>query len=168
MPRGFEIVTKYADQNINLPARSTKNAAGYDFYAAEDKVIPSIVSSLDKEALQQNPDLINNVKPVLVSTGIKSYMNANEYLQLVVRSSAPIKLHLVMPNAVGIVDADYYNNESNEGEIFFQFLNFGTEDVIIKKGDKIGQGIFLPYLLADNDNDTEKEERIGGFGSTDK
>jgi dUTP pyrophosphatase len=68
---------------------------------------------------------------------------------------------------VGIVDADYYDNDSNEGEIFFQLLNFGVKDVVIKKGERIGQGIFIPYLLADND-EQPTSERKGGFGSTKK
>ena len=93
-------------------------------------------------------------------------MAEGEYLQLVSRSSGPIKKRIMMPNAVGIVDADYYNNPSNEGEIFFQFINFGVKDVVIKKGERIGQGIFLPYLLADGDDTTEKAQRQGGFGST--
>ena len=37
---------------------------------------------------------------------------------------------------------------------------------MIKKGERIGQGIFLPYLLADGDDQVEKAERQGGFGST--
>ncbi len=42
MNRGFEIVSKYADANLALPYRTTKNAAGYDFESAEDVIIPSI------------------------------------------------------------------------------------------------------------------------------
>lgn len=151
--RGFEVVKKYKAADLSLPKRSTMFAAGYDFEAAEDKVIPA-------RGVQESQ------KPVLVSTGIKAYMQEGEYLQLVSRSSGPVKKKLVMPNGVGVVDADYYNNEKNEGEIFFQFLNFGDEDLQIKKGDRIGQGIFLPYLLADQDADDVKSVRAGGFGST--
>ncbi|GAO99413.1 dUTP diphosphatase [Fructobacillus ficulneus] len=150
--RGFEIVSKYVEAGLTLPARSTEQAAGYDFAAAVDITIPA------KSA--------NNQKPVLVPTGIKAYMQANEYLQLVSRSSLPKKKHLVMPNAVGIIDADYYNNEQNEGEIMVQVLNLSDEEVVIAKGDRIAQGIFLPYLLADQDADSIKAVRAGGFGST--
>ncbi len=48
----------------------------------------------------------------------------------------------------------------------FQFSNFGLTDVQIKKGERIGQGIFLPFLKADNDE--AEAERTGGFGSSDK
>lgn len=40
--RGFEIVSTYADKDIALPQRATHHAAGYDFEAAEEVVIPSI------------------------------------------------------------------------------------------------------------------------------
>ena len=47
------------------------------------------------------------------------------------------------------------------------FKHFGLKDQLIKKGDRIGQGIFLPYLVADND-EGGKETRTGGFGSSGK
>ena len=40
--RGFEIVSKYQDDNLTLPTRQTKQAAGYDFYAREDFLLRSI------------------------------------------------------------------------------------------------------------------------------
>lgn len=48
----------------------------------------------------------------------------------------------------------------------FAYYNVGTEDVIIKKGDVIGQVVFQKFLKIDNDN--AEGERKGGFGSTDK
>ena len=42
MKRGFEVVSKYKDRGVKLPVRMTKNAAGYDFFAAEDFLLPSI------------------------------------------------------------------------------------------------------------------------------
>jgi dUTP pyrophosphatase len=71
---------------------------------------------------------------------------------------------LTLANGVGIIDADYYNNPDNEGEIFLQIINWGPSPVIVKKGTKLGQGIIKSYLLTENDNATG--ERVGGFGST--
>lgn len=181
--RGFEIVSRYQDKNIHLPKRSTKHAAGYDFEAAQDIVLPSFWKMLykhtavslkqwiyktDKPEVEGQLDEEKKVLvPILVPTGIKSYMGEDEYLQLTNRSSNPLKHFLILPNGVGVVDSDYYNNPSNEGEIFFQLLNFGLEDKLIKKGDRIGQGIFLPFLKADGEeSDTEIQERTGGFGSS--
>jgi hypothetical protein len=87
------------------------------------------------------------------------------YLELSVRSSCPLKHWLILANGVGIIDADYYNNPDNEGHIFFQIINLAPYDILLKKGDAIGQGIFKKYHLVDDDAVTA--ERQGGFGSTD-
>ena len=63
--RGFEIAKGFENSNINLPVRKTKYSAGYDIEAAEDTVIPSFKKGM---------------KPTLVKTGIKAYMQDNEYL----------------------------------------------------------------------------------------
>lgn len=161
--RGFEIVSKYEGQGLQLPKRATVHSAGYDFEASEDTVLPSIWNTFFKHD-RHAP--VKGITPVLVPTGIKAYMEDDEYLQITNRSSNPIKHFLVLPNGVGIVDADYYGNEDNEGEIFFQLLNFGLRDKVIKKGDRIGQGIFLKFLKADNE-EVSKYSRKGGFGSSD-
>ncbi len=149
--RGFEIAKGFEDKEINLPVRKTKYSAGYDVEAAEDTIIPSFKKGM---------------KPTLVKTGIKSYMQENEYLMLANRSSNPGKKGLILANSVGIIDKDYYGNSDNDGHIMFAFYNIKDEDVEIKKGDCIGQAIFMPFLIADNDEAEGK--RIGGFGSTSK
>ncbi len=176
MKRGFEKVSSYATKDVRLPQRATQNAAGYDFFAAEDFLLPSIwkrnfvkVLSAIHKAKAVSPEEKNTAQkiltPYLVPTGIKAYMGADEYLLLADRSSAPLKHGLVLPNGVGIIDADYYNNKDNEGEIFFQLLNFSMFDHTIKQGEKIGQGIFMPYLLADGEQKPQTK-RAGGFGSS--
>ena len=76
------------------------------------------------------------------------------------------KKGLVLANSIGIIDADYYGNQDNDGAIMFAFYNFFDHDVEIKKGDVIGQGIFQKYKVVDDDN--AQGERKGGFGSTSK
>lgn len=143
---GYE--TKIPD--INLPKRKTKFSAGYDIEAAEDTIIPAYKLG---------------IKPTLVKTGVKALMQDDEVLLLYNRSSNPKKKNLILANGVGVIDKDYYGNPDNDGEIMFAFYNIGDEDITIKKGEAIGQGIFQKYLITDNDNSTG--ERIGGFGSTD-
>ena len=171
--RGFEKVSTFED--INLPKRATTHAAGYDFEAAEDVVISSIFKSgigtalklaLNKDDALLNEEMLKQVKPTLVGTGVKAYMGEDEFLQLCNRSSNPLKNYLLLGNGVGVIDSDYYNNADNEGHIMFQFINFGLTDLKIKKGERIGQGIFLPFLKADNDETTS--DRTGGFGSSGK
>ena len=147
--RGFEIAKGFENAGINLPVRSTKNSAGYDIEAAEDVVIPAF-------KLGQ--------KPVLVKTGLKAYMQSDEVLILANRSSNPGKKGLILANSIGVVDSDYYGNPDNDGHIMFAFFNFKDEDIEIKKGERIGQGMFQKYLITDND--IAGGERTGGFGST--
>lgn len=148
--RGFEIAKGYEDKDIHLPVRKTKNSAGYDVEAASDIVIEPYK---------------NGMKPTLIPTGLKAYCQDDEYYILVNRSSGP-KKGLVMANSIGIIDADYYGNESNDGHFYFQYWNFGDKPLEIKKGDVIGQVIFQKYLTVDDDNATGM--RTGGFGSTNK
>lgn len=178
MKRGFKIVSTKQGQGLHLPQRQTANAAGYDFEASEDFTLPSIwkgnfLKILWKLHGQQQSTAVEIaaadkcLKPYLVPTGIKAYMQPDEFLLLANRSSGPFKRRLILPNGVGIVDADYYDNDSNEGEIFFQLINYGLRDYHIKKGERIGQGIFLPYLKADGE-EQPTVQRKGGFGSTKK
>lgn len=182
--RGFEKVSKYNDTDIMFPQRSTKNAAGYDFFAPCDIEIPSSLGALlsdfmkkiTKEInalhnflathnfIKEEEDTSDKVKPSIVWTGIKSYMLEDEYLGLYNRSSNPKKLGLILANGVGVVDSDYYNNPDNEGEIGFAYYNIFPWTVKIKKGDKLGQGIFTKFLKADNE--IVGGDREGGFGST--
>ena len=106
------------------------------------------------------------LKPTLLPTGMKAYMQEDEVLELFIRSSAPLNSFIVMANSTGIIDSDYYNNADNEGHIYFQVINFSPVPLVINKGDIIGQGIFKKFLIADNDEKQEKQEREGGFGST--
>ncbi|MBM7708953.1 dUTP diphosphatase [Enterococcus lemanii] len=161
--RGFEVVTAYQNKEIQLPQRATHHAAGYDFEAAAEIVIPSIWKQVLTRKIGQESDN-KKLKPTLVPTGIKAYMGDDEYLQLANRSSNPLKRFLSLANGIGVIDSDYYNNTDNEGHIMFQFTNFGLTDMVIKKGERIGQGIFLPFLKADQDQTTT--ERTGGFGSS--
>ncbi|MDN6699397.1 MAG: hypothetical protein L0L04_07660, partial [Staphylococcus equorum] len=131
--------------------------AGYDFSSAIDIIIPSIWSIKEKNS--------DKSLSVLVPTGIKTYMPDNEYLMLVNRSSNPLKKNIAIPNGIGIIDSDYYDNANNEGEIFVQLINYGLKDYEIKKGERIAQGIFTRYYKADSEEE-KLGKRLGGFGST--
>lgn len=140
------------NSKYKLPQKGSKKAAGYDFYSAEDVVVNPFKSPEDI---------------VYVKTGVKSLFSDNVGLFLLNRSSNPKKKGLFLANGVGLVDADYYNNESNEGEIAFPFMNLTDEPITINIGDKLGQGVFIEYKDATNYFDKEIPERKGGFGSTD-
>lgn len=71
-----------------------------------------------------------------------------------------------LDNTVGIVDQDYYNNESNEGNIFIKVTNDSKsgKTLEVNAGDAFAQGIILAYAIADNDDVVTT--RTGGIGST--
>jgi len=145
--RGFEIVREYLNEGVEIPTRKTKLSAGYDLASAIDLIIKP-----------------NEMK--LVPTGVKAYFENDEVLKLYIRSSMAVKCGLTLMNNVGIIDADYYNNGKNEGQIFVALKNLSDKTISIKKGERIAQGIFQKYLLADDDNFEKGNDRIGGFGST--
>jgi dUTP pyrophosphatase len=95
-------------------------------------------------------------------------MQEDEFLGVHIRSSMAIKKGIRLVNNVGIIDADYYNNPDNEGHIMLALVNTGLEPIVLKKGERVAQGIFYKYLTTDDDKDTKKEDRSGGFGSTGK
>mgnify|MGYP002567729819 FL=1 len=145
MKRGFERVTGY--KYVNLPKRKTKQSAGYDIESAVNVVI--------------NPG-----ETKLIPTGIKVYMDENEWLGIYIRSSLAIKYGLVLANSVAVIDSDYYNNPDNEGHIMMALRNTSGSPCAIKVGDRIAQGIFHRYYRVDGDK--TDGSRIGGIGSTGK
>ncbi len=130
----------------NLPKRQTKYSAGYDFESLFDFTLKPGESKK-------------------LATGIKVNMNSDEMLMIVVRSSLGFKYNARMCNQVGIVESDYYNNLDNEGHLFVKIQNEGVNDLIIKKGDRICQGIFVKFLTVDNEEEINNK-RISGIGST--
>ena len=102
----------------------------------------------------------------MISTGIKAYMQDDEFLGIHIRSSMAIKRHLRLVNNEGIVDADYYNNPDNEGHLMIALANDTDKDIVLQAHERIAQGIFYHYLTTDDDASKEKSVRSGGFGST--
>lgn len=171
----FEKVSKYSNSEINMPVRKTARSAGYDFEVAEDTLIESYshLKLILENEIHYEPvslDAIATVtkktkaKPTLVPTGMKCQLADDEYLELSIRSSGPLKHWLMLANSVGIIDADYYNNPDNEGHIYFQVINLSPVPIQLKKGDIIGQGIIHKYITTEDD--CANGERKGGFGST--
>lgn len=145
--RGFEFTSAYVEKGLNLPTRSTPGSAGYDISSAIDTALSSGTMTL-------------------IPTGLKAYMQPDEYLGLHIRSSLAVKSGLRLANGQGIIDSDYYNNPDNEGHILLAVFNGGPDTMIVTKGMRLAQGIFYKYLLTDQDHLEKKESRRGGIGST--
>ena len=130
---------------IKLPTRATKFSAGYDIYTPSRIVIPS-------------------GKSIKIATDIKARVKEDEVLLLFVRSSVGIKKNVVLMNGTGVIDADYYSNPDNDGNIMLALYNYGKEAATFEVGDRICQGIFVKYDIVEDDN--VAAERTGGIGST--
>lgn len=174
----FEVVNKYKDADIALPVRKTDGSAGYDLAAADNYIIPSVWQMVNEVKGLWNVeddeyislDMMaqftkeTGYRPTLISTGLKCQLEPRTWLNLSVRSSSPLKYWIVLANGIGVIDSDYYNNQDNEGEIFFQVYNLSPFNIQIKKGEIIGQGIIAPFFVTEDD--VLMGERTGGFGST--
>ena len=143
--RKFEVVSRCTNMEVNLPNRKPKKSAGYDFFAIED--------------IELYPN-----KLYVLPTGVKAAMEDDEVLYLHIRSSAAFKRGVRMINSVAVIDSDFYNNETNEGEISLGLLSHNDDVVRIKKGECVAQGVFHKFLITDDDD--ADGERIGGIGST--
>ncbi|UOE58184.1 dUTP diphosphatase [Cytobacillus oceanisediminis] len=144
--RGFEVLEEFdrwfEQGYVKTPNRKTHRSAGYDICSIGDYVVPP-------------------GSKVAIDTGLTAYMKPNEFLAIVVRSGLAFNHNLTLQNSIAIIDSDYYGNH-----IRILLRNEGTTPFMVKTGDRIAQGIFLPYLATDNDHTQEREERVGGFGST--
>lgn len=135
----------YRHKPTFLPVRATERSAGYDFYLKDDVTI--------------KPG-----KAVFQYTDVKCRLNRDEVLLLFIRSSIGIKKHLMLANGTGVIDADYYGNADNDGNIGLTLYNYGAETVELKAGERVMQGVVVDYRIADND--LAMGNRSGGFGST--
>lgn len=133
-------------EDTQLPVRADERSAGYDFFSPVDVTL----APGEKK---------------LIFTNVKAYMGEDEVLMLYPRSSMGIKKGLMLSNTVGVIDSSYYSNEGNDGNIGLPLLNTSGRGLIIQRGERIAQGIFVNYLVADDDK-TLSETRTGGMGSS--
>lgn len=127
---------------LPLPKRSTKNSAGYDIYSPVSKYVRA-------------------GENFLIPTGLRCVIKSDWVLAIFPRSGLGFKYGMRLVNTCGVIDADYCNAD-NEGHILLKFV--ADKDFAIHVGDRIAQGIFLPYGITVDDE--AEGERSGGFGST--
>lgn len=133
-------------EGVALPAYQTSGAAGFDLAASD--------------AMTVQPGEVT-----LVPTGLVIEVPPGHFLGVFARSSTPLKRGLMVANGVGIVDADYCGPRD---EIKIEVFNFTSAPVEIRPGDRLAQGVILPYVRAawtERAGDPERQTR-GGFGST--
>ena len=140
-----EDVTKQVYEDIKLPARATKDSAGYDFFAPLS-IKPTPTSG------------------IVIPTGVRCKMTPGWVLKMYPRSGQGFKYGVHLYNSCGIIDCDYAFAD-NEGHIMVK-LSSKTECDVIPKGQGFCQGIFSQYGITEDDD--VDGIRTGGFGSTSK
>ena len=140
----LQVTIKRVDTDLPLPTYATAGSVGFDLLCREDT-----------EIAPRTLELIPGNVIVRVPAG---YM-----LMLTLRSSTPLRKGLIIPNGVGIIDQDY----CGEGdELKVQVFNFREEAVLVRRGERIAQGIFIPVMRVTWDEVDEMGKGRGGFGST--
>lgn len=141
----MKIKIRRIDKELPLPKYETSGAVGFDLLAREDTLIKAKSIGL----------IPGNV---IVETPI-GFM-----LKIALRSSTPKRKGLMSPHGVGVVDQDYCGNED---EIKIQVYNFTNQDVLVEKGERIAQGVFVKIDKFDWEEVDEMSKKTrGGFGST--
>lgn len=141
----MDIKIKRIDTTLPLPEYKTKGAVAFDLYSRTDEVIP--------------PRSLKLIPANLIIETPEGYM-----LMIAARSSLAKKKGLMMANNVGIIDQDYCGEND---ELRLMLYNFTDTEIIIEKGERLAQGIFVK-IEKGNWNEVSKmaDESRGGFGTT--
>ena len=132
-------------EGLELPARATAGAAGYDVASAEPEFT------------------IQPMERRLVRTGLALAIPAGFEAQVRPRSGLALKHGLTLPNTPATIDSDY------RGELLVAVINLGTEPVTVRRGTRIAQLVFQrveDVRLEAVDELPPSERGGGGFGST--
>ena len=120
-------------------------------------------SGLDLRAAVESDFIIEKGKVALVSTNLRVEIPFGYEIQVRPRSGLAAKNGIGVLNSPGTIDSDY------RGEMKIILFNFGTEDFVIKRGDRIAQMILAKVYRMDIEethelNDSNRGD--GGFGHT--
>ncbi|MFN4320096.1 MAG: dUTP diphosphatase [Aquificaceae bacterium] len=127
------------------------------FYATEHS------SGMDLLAAIEEPIILKPMERVLVPTGIAVEIPPGFEAQIRPRSGLAIRHGITLLNTPGTIDADY------RGEIKVILINLGSEDFVVRRGDRIAQMVIAPVIKVELEEVEElspTKRFIGGFGST--
>lgn len=141
-----KLYTDSGDNSYALPQYATEGAAGMDICAVCDEPIVIAANAI-----------------ALVPTGLAIALPQGFECQVRSRSGLAAKNGVFCLNAPGTIDSDY------RGEIKVILANFGKEDFVVNRGDRIAQIVIARYEqvqwnVVEILGQTERGE--GGFGST--
>lgn len=142
----IKVAVKNRCSDLDIPARASEHAAGFDLRAAVDA-----------------PLTLAPGERALVPTGISVAIPPGYEGQIRPRSGLAIRNGIALVNAPGTIDADY------RGEVQVIAINLGAEAFTIARGDRIAQLVIGPVLEVALEAVEELGETVrgsGGFGST--
>lgn len=142
----MRLIIKRIDKSLSLPSYQTKDSVGFDLVSRLTLTIPSFI-------------------PTLVPLNVVIKIPKGYMMLLAARSSLALKKNLILANGVGVIDPDYCGEKD---EIKASVINFSKKPVIIKKGERIVQGILIKIEKFKSLKEIKKmsEKNRGGFGST--
>lgn len=134
------------DKSLPLPEYKTAGAAGFDLAARVRTVFPArTVGYVPLNVAIEPPD--------------------GHFTLLAARSSLH-KRGLMSANGLGIIDGDYSGNDDEYTAVLY---NFTDAEVVIEAGDRIMQGVFIPYTHVEwKEVEDMGNNNRGGFGTTGK
>jgi len=141
----MDIKIKRVDKSLPMPEYKTSGSIAFDMYSREEmKIAPKSLALLPSNFIIKTPE--------------------SHGLILSARSSLAKKKGLMLANGVGTIDRDYCGEND---EILLSVYNFTDEEVVVEKGERIAQGMFI-CIDSGNFVEVEKMEEgnRGGFGST--
>ena len=142
----MKVRIKRIDKDLPLPRYETAGACGFDLVIREDKVV--------------EPN-----SPMLLPTNIIVEVPEGYMLAILPRSSMVKKTGLIVPNGTGVLDQDYHGPTD---EAMLLVYNPTDEPIKVKRGDRLGQGVFVRVDTAEWEESDEnlKSDNRGGYGST--
>lgn len=133
---------KFLSENATMPTKGSPLSAGFDLSSAVDTVIKA------------------NSRGI-VKTDLSIACPPGTYARIAPRSGLAVKKGIDV--GAGVVDADY------RGPVGVVLFNFGEDDFVVQKGDRVAQLILeqvlmVPAVKVEELDDTERG--AAGFGST--
>jgi dUTP pyrophosphatase len=141
-------ITRVGDSagDIPLPSYATEGSAGMDVCAAVDSDV-----------------VLEPGRSALISSGFAIALPQGYEAQVRPRSGLAIKHQVGILNAPGTIDSDY------RGEVKVILTNFGAENFVVRRGDRIAQMVIARYARArweERDELDQTGRGSGGFGHT--
>lgn len=141
----MKVAIKRIDPALPLPKHESAGAVGFDLITRQTTVIePGEIGLVPANVIVQVPE--------------------GYALLIIPRSSLPRKKALVCPHSIGVIDQDYHGPED---ELMVQVQNISNERVVVERGERIAQGMFVKVETAQWE-EVEDHGAVtrGGFGST--